>query len=162
MNALLYGLTLFFVAFFVHLAAWKIHLPKKQTKVLLVVFFGILIIGVLLFLKHGMAISACINLIFMYTALALAYITTYSAVEVDSPSLVMTMKIAKEGKAGLGIDSFNKQISNDVLVIPRLKDLLKAGFAYLENGKYKLTPKGLFMARIFKVYRKLLKREKGG
>jgi len=45
MKVLFWGIFLFWAAFFVHVLVWKIHLPKRQTKTLLQIFFATLIVG---------------------------------------------------------------------------------------------------------------------
>ena len=93
----------------------------------------------------------------------MAYITTYSALEVDSPSLVMVMKIAKAGSNGLKKESFEHEMDDGILVVPRIRDLITGGMANLDEGRYRLTPKGVLVSRIFIAYRKLMNRDgKGG
>ena len=87
---------------------------------------------------------------------------TYSAIEVDSPSLVMINAIAKAGKEGLDEKLFYQMMNGDILIKPRINDLLNDKMAYLEGYKYKLTPKGRLLVRIFILYRKLLNAPKGG
>ena len=97
-----------------------------------------------------------------FISLALAYIISYSGVEADSPSLVMTLTIANAGPEGLDKKEFDKIMTNDILVKPRIRDLLLDKMAYKEGDKYKITPKGILFARIFIIYRKLLNAQKGG
>lgn len=87
---------------------------------------------------------------------------TYSALEADSPSLVMIMTIANSGNEGLTQKNFEKKINNDSLIMPRLKDILSEKLAYLDGDIYKLTSKGHIIARIFITYRKIVKRERKG
>lgn len=174
MSVLFCGLSLIFIAFLIQVSIWKIRLPQNHTKVLLQIFFGTLILGVLVFLKFPTYITflgisppttvyGYLQLTFLFISLTMAYITTYSALEVDSPSLVMVMNIAKAGSDGLGEDTFEQKLSDDSLVIPRIRDLVTGGMAYLDDGRYRLTSKGVLISRVFIAYRKLLKREgKGG
>jgi predicted transcriptional regulator len=88
---------------------------------------------------------------------------TYSALEADSPSLVMIMSIANAGITGLLKTQFEQRMTDDVLIIPRIQDLLRDQMIYEQEGKYKLTSKGLLFARIFIVYRHILNiSQKGG
>lgn len=87
---------------------------------------------------------------------------TYSALEADSPSLVMIMTIAHSGSEGLSQKSFEEKINNDTLIVPRLKDALSEKLAYLNGNKYILTPKGRIIARMFITYRRIIKREEKG
>ncbi len=161
MKVLSYGIGLVTVAFFIHLIVWKIHLPRNHTKALLLIFFITLICGTLAFVR--LAINEYLQLCIFFISFTLAYIATYSAIQVDSPSLVMIMTIAKEGHAGVDKNTFEREMNNDILITPRLNDLLAAGAVDLDKGVYKLRPKGKAMAWVFITYRKLLKKAyKGG
>lgn len=94
--------------------------------------------------------------------MTLAYITTYSAIEVDSPSLVMIAAIYKAGKNGIAASDFNKMMTNGLLIMPRIRDLLEDKLIYKDAEKYRLSHRGSLIASIFIFYRKLLKSPKGG
>lgn len=173
MKVLFLGLAYFCLAFFLHLTIWKVHIPKRQTKTLLQIFLGTLFVGLFtswtvsslvanysLFLPKGLSQYLHISLFFI--SLTLAYITTYSAIEVDSPSLVMVMTIARAGSKGLDKKSFDQLITDDVLIKPRIRDLVVDKMVFMDKYKYRLTPKGVIFAKIFIIYRKLLKASKGG
>ena len=76
-----------------------------------------------------------------------ANMITYSAVEADSPSLVIVLTLEKAGTRGLTEDELLALASDKVLIDPRLADLLTDKMAVLENNRYSLTGKGRFMAR---------------
>ncbi len=174
MNVLFYGTGLIFIAFFIHLTIWKIRLPQNQTKALVQIFFGTMIIGFLILWKSSAYITILglpaptttyeyFQLSFFFVSLTTAYIATYSALEVDSPSLVMVMNIAKAGSNGLDKNTLEQEMSNDVLILPRLRDLVAGGMICLDRETYKLKPKGIFIARIFVAYRRLIgKVQRGG
>ena len=87
---------------------------------------------------------------------------TYTALEADSPSLVMIRAIGNTKDKGLPKELFNKMLSDDVLIKPRIEDLLLDKMAYLDGDKYYLSKKGILMARIFVFYRGLMNVSKGG
>lgn len=160
-------------AFLFHILVWKIYIPKRQTKVLLAIFFSALISGEsilwiisyrgLLEQKYALTIFLdYVHVALFFISVTLAYMITYSAIEVDSPSLVMINAIAKAGKEGLDEKLFYQMMNGDILIKPRINDLLNDKMAYLEGYKYKLTPKGRLLVRIFILYRKLLNAPKGG
>ncbi len=173
MLVLLYSLLLFSMAFVFHIVLWKTRLPKRQTKVLLQIFFGTLIIGVLSLISISLLIPEFDNLIPMkppeylhicliFASLTLSYMITYSALEADSPTLVMVMTIAKAGVEGLDKKEFDQRLNDDLLIKPRIRDLTIDKMAYIYGDKYKLSRKGILFARIFIVFRKLLNASKGG
>ncbi len=175
MNVLLNSLLLFGFAFVVHLVLWRIHVPKRQTASLLILFAvllaagGCLLMGDTLHLaKLGIpAIGTAADLLQIgsfYIACMLAYIVVYSALAADSPSLVLIQQIADAGAAGLSRESLREQASAAVLIDPRLQDLIKDRVADFDAGRYRLRPKGERLARLITFYRNTLMRrfEKGG
>ncbi len=155
-----------------HLIVWKIRLPKRQTKVMLLMFFGTLIAGSAFLWTHpafsllGFDAPAVwteyARIALLFTAFTLAYMITYSGLEADSPSLVMVLSIARAGPEGLSKDVFYQQMTDDILIKPRVRDLLTDHMAYLDGDTYRLTSKGILLARIFVTYRNILGAGKGG
>ena len=99
---------------------------------------------------------------FLTTVLILSYMNTYPGIEGDSPSLVIVLNIAKAGPDGLQKEVLETTLNDDLLVRPRIRDLLLDQMAYLEDDKYYLTTKGLIMAKVFTFYRNLQGLPKGG
>ena len=173
MASLVYGSILFGFAFVLHVVWWRIRLPKRQTKVLLLIFFGFLCVGSLILQRYTLKISIFglhppsdiseyFQLAIYFISLTLAYMITYSAIEADSPSLLIVMRISDAGKSGLSKELLERDMDDTVLLSPRIADLLIDKMAGIREGKYLLTPKGLLMARLFKFYRDLMRADKGG
>jgi len=172
MKVLFWGLFLVALAFVLHLIVWKIHLPKRQTKIMLLMFFGTLIAGSAFLWTHpafslfGVAAPdgsiEYVRIALLFTAFTLAYMITYSGLEADSPSLVMVLSIDQAGPEGLSKQIFFQQMTDDILIKPRVRDLLTDKMAYLDGNTYRLTPKGVLLAKIFVVYRSILGAGKGG
>lgn len=172
MKVLLWGFTFFVLAFIIHFVLWKIYLPKSQIKALLLIFICALLVGLVGLLNvksnfFGLSVPDTlpeyIHISLLYISFMLAYIVTYSAIEVDSPSMVMVLKIVNAGYEGLDETEFDKTMTDDILVKPRIRDLVTAELAYMDGDKYRLTPKGILLARIFIFYRKLMNNtSKGG
>lgn len=158
-------------AFVVHVAAWRIHLPRKQTRALALIFALTLVAaltafeslsaaGLSLHLPRGGAQYAQVSLLVI--AWALAYIITYSAMEADSPTLVFIRRISAAGPGGLEQKDFDAQVSDDVLVRPRVADLVRDGLLTADGDRYRMTPKGRRFVGIFILYRRILGAGKGG
>lgn len=170
MRVLLGGLALAGLAFVIHLIVWRIRVPKRQTKTLLQIFFAVLILGLLVLQNTPSALgfspldsfAEYLHISLFFISITLAYMITYSALEADSPSLVMIMTIARAGSDGLSKEAFEHSMNDDLLVKPRIRDLILDQMAYLEGDKYRVTVKGALFARIFIFYRKLLNAPKGG
>lgn len=173
MSVLLYSIALVVTAFLLHISIWKISQPTHQKSILIAIFSLTLASGLfilfyfrkhvgLLGIKAPQEIFEYLQICIFYISVNLAYMVTYSALEADSPSLVMIMTIAKAGETGLDKRAFEEKINDDILIMPRLNDILSEKLAYLDNGIYRLTPKGRLIAYIFIAYRKIIKREKKG
>lgn len=173
MAGLVIALGLFCTAFFIHLIVWRIGIPGRQTRTLLMLF-GAVLVGGLCAVSFKPQLLDVIGLYALgpwelaqvaalYLALVFAYITTYSALEVDSPSLVMIHAIFGAGTEGITHEEFEQAMSAEVLIDPRLNDLVRDGMAALDHGRFVITPKGLRIARIFDLYRRISAIEgKGG
>ncbi len=173
MKVLVFGLSLIFIAFILHLIVWRIRLPQRQVKTMLQMFFATLTAGILAlwnappsFEIFGISppdnIWEYLHICLMFVSLTLAYMITYSALEADSPSLVMVMAINNAEPGGLDKDKFGEMMSDDILVMPRIKDVLLDRMVYMDGDKYRLTPKGALMARIFIFYRTLINAPEDG
>ena len=173
MKILLFGTVLLLISFTLHVLIWKIRLPVRQTKVLLQVFFGVLLAGIAIFYYlppsfeiFGMSaprlISEIVQTIIYFVSFTLAYMITYSAIEADSPSLLMVMLISRKKKEGLEIEIFEREMSDEILIKPRIKDLLLDKMLVYDGRRYQMTFKGRLMAKIFIFYRKLLNAPRGG
>jgi hypothetical protein len=163
MLVLIDGVLLFLIAFSVHLFIWKIRLPKNHSKILLAIFLGVLVFGTLFLVYFGrFDLYECMQLGVLFVSMTLAYVTTYSGIEVESPSLRMMLDIAETGPEGCAPQDLFKPFSDDYLVGLRVKDLAKDRMIILDKNKYKLTVKGASLARLFIFYRRLLNAGKGG
>lgn len=173
MRVLFWGSSSFCLAFLLHLIMWKIHLPRRQTKTILQIFFGVLIVCLLilwlapLFIDNintfiSLTLPEYLLIVLFFVSLTLAYVITYSAIEADSPSLVMVMTVANAGPQGLNKEEFNRIMTDDILVMPRVRDLLRDKMVYMDGDKYRLTLKGFLFAYLFIHYRNLLNAPEGG
>lgn len=173
MTTFLYGSLLIIAAFGLHFIIWWIRVPRRQNKVLLQCFLGVLVVGslllyyfsndiVLLGVNPPTRLSAYARLWMYFISFTLAYMITYSAVEADSPSLVIILKIAETGPSGLKEESLLGELNDDALIVPRIRDLLRDKMTAQAEGKYRLRPKGVMLSRLFQLYRNLMGAGKGG
>jgi hypothetical protein len=172
MPVLLWGVNCVALAFVVHLIGWRVRLPRRHTRTLLILFLGIPAAFVLLapllpppaaqslHLPVGTAQYA--QVLLFAAAMGLGYIISYSAVEADSPSLVIAGAIADAGPEGLAEAALFEMVSDDVLVKPRVADLLRDGHIRQAAGGFEITRKGRKFVRIFILARRILGAEKGG
>jgi hypothetical protein len=95
-------------------------------------------------------------------ALAAAYVMTYPAIEVESPTLVIIQAISRRGPEGLARAELFEQLNGSVLVAPRIEDLLGERLAVRDGDRIRSTDRGRLLARVFIVWRALLGAPKGG
>jgi hypothetical protein len=151
-------------AFVFHLVWWKIHVPQYQSRSLLLIFLGVLGGGLVLVSVAAGLVSAaeyCQIALFVFS-FAAAYIITYSAIEADSPTLVLVQLVWRAGPRGLREADLRTLLSDDVLVKPRLADLVRDGMLIPDADGYRLTFKGRCFCCIFISFRALLGAQKGG
>lgn len=165
MGILFSGLGLSLAGFVLHVIVWRIKPPLRQTRGLLIIFFGSYLIGMLFWNRipgaPGLSSFAeYLHSLLLFASLALGYIITYSAIEAESPTL--TMIRALQSRGGMTPGEFSTLMSDEVLVSPRLKDLLRDGLAELREGRYAITPKGARFINIFVFYRGLMSAPKKG
>ena len=140
-------------------------MPRRQTDALLGIFAGVFVLGVVGLRSMPGALQSIfdyLRLSLFYAAAMLAYVISYSAIEAQSPSCVLVLKIAQAGKEGLAKGELEAAMTDEVLVSPRLNDLVRDGLVVIRDDKYELTAKGDCFIGIFIVFRKLLGAVKGG
>ena len=160
MKILICGLALFGLAFLLHVLIWRIKKPANSIKSLVLLFILVLVVGSILSPVHEF--SSYVYIWVFFLSLFAAYLLSYPAIEVDSPSLVIVMRIFQSGKAGLNLEKLGQLSKNNLLVEPRLKDLVDAGLVDLSSSVYKINRKGRMFIFPFIFYRNILGLGKGG
>lgn len=173
MTVLFWGSVVWGLSFLFHIVVWKIHLPHRQTRALLLIFGGGLAVSL-----AGLActvgfqdeeafprpdsLAQYLHLGLFHLALTLAYVITYSALEADSPSLVLILSIDQAGEKGLSREEIQRMCDDDLLVRPRIADALRDGLVCRDGPLLKLTSKGAWFISLFLSYRRLIRAPKGG
>ncbi|MDD5692764.1 MAG: hypothetical protein PHP10_06290 [Candidatus Omnitrophica bacterium] len=137
--------------------------PRNPIKTLVLLFGAMALAGIILlslFASYTAAQYAHIALFFF--SLSICYLITYSAIEADSPSLVIVLEVARRGKEGLAAGQLKESLGNDLLIEPRLKDLVESGLVDLKGPTYKINAKGRLFLVPFILYRNFLGLGKGG
>lgn len=173
MPVLIWGTAIVALAFSLHVAIWRVRRPARQTRALVVLFVACLVVGlgaarVWAHAGHGSPLwcptgwAQYVHVALFVVAMMLAYVITYSAIEADSPSLVMVVAVLDAGPDGLDANDLQRVLSDDVLIRPRVRDLVRDHMVVLDRDVYRLTPKGRRFVRIFILFRALLGAPKGG
>jgi hypothetical protein len=160
---------LLFAAFAVHWILWHIRVPLRQSAGLLVIFLGVLPVGMAIFLLPPVAnfigpltFWECMHISIFQVAMALGYVANHSGVEGRSPSLALLVLVAKSGQEGKSREELLQVLNSDCPVENRLQAMLRDGMIVEEDGAYLLTPKGRLWAVVFSYWRNVLKLKMGG
>lgn len=163
MRPLIAAFAAFALLLLAQMVVWRLRRGSGNYGTLLALALGVLVAGLAAFVGLGIgggfdAWTATM----LYGALVLAYTVTYSAVQADSPTMSVLFRIEASGDHGLSYDELASELDDAVLVIPRLEDLVAGGLAVRDGGRYTIAPAGALLARVYIVYRGILRMEKGG
>ncbi len=167
------GLLLVFVGFLPHWIRWRLAPPADSARVLVISLLAGIFGGLLLILLLGWAEPRVADLlpegalgvahaVLLSLAVAAAYVMTYPAIEVESPTLVIVQAISRRGPEGLARAELFEQLNDSVLVEPRIQDLLDERLAVRDGDRIRPTDRGRLLARVFIGWRTLLGAPKGG
>lgn len=164
MRSLAWALTAFAVSFLAQLLIWRVRRPAGHYAAIGAISLATLLtaLGGLYMLGGPSTALDYINFTTLYVALILAYVTTYSAVQADSPTMVILLRIEQAGPRGVTREELLMELTNQILVTPRVEDLVASRLATLRDGRYIIGPRGVLMARIHMLFRRLLGMQKGG
>jgi hypothetical protein len=167
MTVLLAGIGLLFLSFCAQLVFWRILVPGRQIRALLVIFFlvPLVVFGVVQLIGTPIALTALspaeiVRLAIFYVSCALTYIVLFSAIEEQSPTLAIVSYVAKKSQcAGADlVDRFGKgqELSH------RIELLARSEFVKHEGDRYRLSPPGDRLAKLFDASSRLFGIESGG
>ncbi len=167
------ALVLFAGAFLLHLIRWRIAPPSATARALLLtrvfgILGGLVLVLLMAWILPGLARLlpldpfGILQAILLSLALAAGYVMTYPAIEVESPTLVMIQAIARRGDEGLARATLFEQLNDEVLVAPRVRDLLSEGLAVERDGRLHLSARGHRLVNLFFIWRRVLGAREGG
>lgn len=167
------ALVLFAGAFLLHLILWRIAPPAATMLAILRTFVigilgGLLSLLALAWMLPGLAAwlpadpFGLLLALLLSLALAAGYVMTYPAIEVESPTLVIVQAVARRGGRGLDRAALFERLNDEVLVAPRVRDLLSDGLAVEEGGRLRLSGRGRRLVAVFAIWRRVLGAAEGG
>ncbi len=166
-SILLSGILIFFICLCLHIAVWRWRYPKKHIIALFLIFIMFPLAFVIGYIGLGAFGFLPDNIIFFSTAdwlaiyllnfvLSLSYILSYPAIEAVSPSLAILLIVGDSNPNGAVRDDLLHVFDDEVVLEPRLKDLIEAGFIAESNGFFMVTHRGVTFVRCFMLLRSLL------
>jgi len=173
MNTLACGLAWFAAALGAHVLRWRIARPAASGQALIRLMVATILIAAATTWFAGRVVPGAASLVpvdageavralTLALALASSWVMTYPAIEVESPTLVIVRAIAGRGPDGLEEAELRRVLDEDVMVRPRIRDLLDEGLAVRHGDRLVLTAKGVALARLFATWRNLLRLGMGG
>lgn len=165
MEISLFCITLVIIAIFFHLFSLRFRIPFSINPIMAIffIFMVVLVTGLILayllnkrysFLPHG--VWENLHVLIFYVPVVLTYIITYVALEDDSPSMTIARFVAQAKEKGGGYQEIGQILTNEVLILPRLRTMVKNGWIVNIDNKYHITAKGRFYNQLFALWMKLL------
>jgi hypothetical protein len=155
-------LTAFFtllVAWLLHLALWRVRLPKGQLKALLMIFLLVWVAAVFALWASGAALFGVVGFLYfclIYWSAALCYVITYSAMEGDSPTLSLTRHLHGKGAEGISHEEIEEFFRQRPFVGARVKALVTDNIFMEESGGYRLASGKYLFFRVILGYRRVV------
>lgn len=163
----LFTIGVFLFAFLLHIVIWRIRIPRRQTEALLLIFIITFALGVFfldrIVLPSKVALwRAYLEISVFYLSLVIAYLLSYPAIAALSPSLVICDIISRSKTHGVSKSDVELLLNDEVLIKPRIEDLVNDNMVCYSDGKYRLAKKGRLLVSIFVLFRNILRIPKGG
>lgn len=163
MAVFLTAIGLFTISFAVHVLVWRWRLPRHHTRSLIAIFTVSPLAAAITFgIVHGSSGWPLVHLgdlpgigLFYCGAMG-CYMILYTAVEEDSPSLLIMNALQTASSRGCSRGELALLVTEDRLVRPRLDALKRDGLVEAQSDGNRLTPRGrqvaslsTMLARIF-------------
>ena len=167
MNVLLTGIALLLISFCSQLLLWRLWIPARQIRALLVIFLLVPLLAVAGALIAG--VPACLaaltapeitRLVIFSVSCYLVYFVLYSAVEEKSPTLSIVSYVARKGECSEA-DLFG-QFGKGSELSQRIELLTLSKLVECDDAGYRLTPGGWRFATLFDAANRLFGLELGG
>lgn len=163
-KVLLTGSAIFTVSLLVHIAWWKIKLPKNQMNALLKLFICMFMAWTLFQILGSYQVGNHLAVTFLehlyvtlyYFSIALTYTLVYSGIEADSPSLTIIRILAMSEQRGIEKDELYRRLDLDRFLDARLKALLNDKMLLRSGDTYLATKKGYMAMKVVTVYRQIM------
>ena len=163
MSHIVLALVFFIASVAIHIFYCRhVSMGALQAKafVLIALFTGVFALAVgFLFLPssdHGLACTAIV----LYILSIPAYLIFYVSTSLMSPSKKILQIIQSKGKAGY--DQLLEEIRRENFIFYRLEDLVQSGCVRRSSQRLVLAPSGQGLARVLRLYQKVLGRWPGG
>jgi hypothetical protein len=160
---LITGVSLFLLAFILHVLVWRIAVPHRQGTSLVLLLLTVGIFGFLTIYVFrppilGLSPLRLLLALFLFSSLGTTYIILFSAIEADSPTLTIIELIERNARDGIGQDEIVRVISAHSFLRRRLDQMLFDGMVVKIGDRLFPSAQGRFLTSLILAYRKLLRR----
>jgi hypothetical protein len=155
MPVFLNTLALFAGSMATHFMIWKVRLPKRQIRALLINFAAVFSLWLALSLVHHAALLALLQVALYYWSISLCYTITYSAVEGESPTLGLMRYVAGGGSEGRSAGEIARFLDERRFLGSRLAALVESGLVREQDGRYVIAGKQPVAFRLILGFRNL-------
>ena len=146
MVALTVSLGLFAAGWLLHVAWWRVRLPRHHSLALVIVFVSLPPAAAVAWLLGGawpsISLAEVPAVLSLYIGAAVCYLITYSGVEQTSPTLVLVRALEQAGSKGCSREDLVGLITEDMFVRPRLEALRIDGLLTSAGRGFVLTARG--------------------
>ena len=165
-KAILTGLVVFLFCLLIHITIFNLYIPYERTKWLLLSFALSIVIFPLIFyilpsenffLKFSLfkflkneVIQSFLTGILVFLFLFLGYLEFYFTAE-RSITFRMLMIIEQQKEQRVNKEQMLLLYDKDIIITKRLEDLAYGGYLKKVDNNYKITPKGAFISKVYKV-----------
>lgn len=164
MFALAFAVSVFFVAWVLHICIWRLRLPSAQLKTLLLIFLLVWVAASAFLLVGAKEMGLARDKVFVeffyfaliYWSAALCYVITYSAMEGDSPTLSLTRHLHARGDEGVSHEEIEEFFRQRPFVGARVKALITDNIFVEEAAGYRLSPGKYLFFRVILGYRRIV------
>jgi hypothetical protein len=155
MHILLTAGAMLLAAFAVHLVIWKIRVPKNQTVSLLVISATIFCVWLVSPAARGAVIPDLLRIALCYLSVSLSYISIYSVIEMDSPTLSLMCYLVEGGREGIEVREAARFLGRRPFFQARMAALIASGLIEVRGDNYVVAGKGSIAFRVILGFRKI-------
>src|SRR5258705_13789818 len=131
MRPLLLSLALLAFAWLVHLIWWRVALPRRHSAALLALVAAVPLAAVavtpLLPPAWAPGVAEAPSILALYLGAAACYLIIYTAIEHESPTIVIVRALDRAGPQGCSAAELAQVVTDDVFIRPRLEALAVDG-----------------------------------
>jgi hypothetical protein len=147
-------LALFAGSIAVHVIIWKVRLPERQMRTLVVIFAAGFAAWLALSLARHAAPLTVLHVALYYWSVCFCYMITYSAIEADSPTLSL-MRFVGDGARGRSAEEITRFMDERPFLGARLAALARSGLIREQGGRYVLSGSESLAFRLILGFRRL-------